>query len=273
VDLHDYARQPDDSLELLTGALLIARDAYPTLDVREYAGLIEQLAEPLRKRHLHELPLEYQAGTLAEYLYGECGFKGNQADYYDPRNSFINDVIERRLGIPITLAIVYIEVARRAGVQASGVAFPGHFLVRLDGPEPEPLIVDPFGSGQALDLDSLEHLLLRAKGRAQPFDESVIEPASVRSILVRMLLNLRAIYATRADYARLLVVLDRIIDFTPTAAREIRDRGLLWAKLGAPEAAIADLTRYIRLADSTDDVAPIKRLLEQMRGGARKDLN
>ena len=264
VELPHFARKADDDLELLTGALLIARDAYPRLDVALYARMIDELAQPLLVERLAEKSLRAQAAVLSEYLYGSCGFRGNQDHYYDPRNSYLNDVLDRRLGIPITLAIVYIEVAKRLGVRASGVAFPGHFLVRLDGIEDAPLIVDPFGSGQHLDDDALEHLLARVKGPGHELDHGVLEAASVRSILVRMLMNLRAIYASRGDYAKLLLVLDRLIDFMPNASTELRDRGLLWAKLGAPAAAIADLSRYLDTAPTGDDVAQIRRLLEHL---------
>jgi regulator of sirC expression with transglutaminase-like and TPR domain len=264
VELPRFAQKSDDDLELLTGALLIARDAYPRLDVGLYAKMIDDLAAPLLVERLADRNLRTQADVLSSYLYGSCGFRGNQDHYYDPRNSYLNDVLDRRLGIPITLAIVYIEVAKRLGVRASGVAFPGHFLVRLDGAGDSPLIVDPFGGGERLDEEALEHLLARVKGPGHELDHGFLAAASVRSILVRMLMNLRAIYASQGDYARLLLVLDRLIDFMPSASTELRDRGLLWAKLGAPAAAIADLSRYLDTADEGEDVAQIRRLLEHL---------
>jgi regulator of sirC expression with transglutaminase-like and TPR domain len=273
VDLQTYARQSDADLELLTGALLIARDAYPKLEFAEYVSMVDEIAAPLRGKRLQERPLASQASLLSEHVYGHCGFRGNSADYYDPRNSYLNDVLERRLGIPITLAIVYVEVAKRVGVNAAGVAFPGHFLVRLDAAGQDTLVIDPFGSGEQLDQDALQHLLARAAGASKTLDGSVLAPAPVRSILIRMLMNLRAIYATRGDYARLLVVLDRIIDLMPEAATELRDRGLLWAKLGAPEAAIQDLRRYLSATNEGEDTEQVKRLLEHLERATRTPVN
>lgn len=263
VELHEYVQRPDEELDLLQGALLIARDAYPGLDVARYASEIDRLAAAVRGRALRGLPLERQAAVLSEHLYGHCKFRGNSEDYYDPRNSFLNDVLDRRLGIPITLAIVYVEVARRVGVRASGVAFPGHFLVRLDRPEEGPLFIDPFGGGALLDHEALQELLRRAAGPDKTLEPSHLRAASVRSILVRMLMNLRAIYATRGEYAQLLVVLDRIIDLVPDASTELRDRGLLWAKLGAPQAAIADLRGYLA-AHPGEDADQVRRLLSHL---------
>ncbi len=264
VDFSGFAAQPDDALELLQGALLIAKDEYPMLDLREQAARIDVLAEPLRVRAVGRLPLGDQVAALAEHLFERCGFRGNEADYYDPRNSFLNDVLDRGLGIPISLAIVYVEVAARAGVYARGVAFPGHFLVRVQaGSSGEPLIVDPFNGGAVLDGGALESLLARGGG-GRALDAALLEPTPVRRILVRTLMNLRSIYAARGDYSRLLVVLDRIVDLLPDATRELRDRGLLSARLGAPGAAVDDLKHYVQRAPQAGDVAEVRRIIDQL---------
>ncbi len=271
MELSELAAVPDEHLDLLTGAILIARDAYPALDVDRELARMAELAAPLVDQHLSDRPGARQADAIGAYLFEELGFRGNDADYYDPRNSFLNDVLDRRLGIPITLGLVYMEVARRAGVVTHGVNFPGHYLVRIEHPRRgEPLIVDPFNGGALLDRAALAGLLERTTSGHRRLDASMIAPASARQTLLRMLMNLRAIYATRADYARLLVVLDRIVDLSPDAATEVRDRGLLSARLGALQAAVSDLRAYVRSAPHAGDVAEVRRIIDQLelRGAA-----
>ena len=168
-------------LDLLTGALLIAQDAYPGLDVGAHKRRLGLLSAPLAGRGLERAPLLMQAAALGEYLYDTCGFRGNREDYYDPRNSFVNEVIERRLGIPLTLAIIYIEVARRIGVRARGVGFPGHFLVRVEDSERgEAVIVDPFGAGAVLDRDDLQQLLKQGEGGRLELTLAMLSPTPTR---------------------------------------------------------------------------------------------
>ncbi len=264
MDFGAYAAQPDEALDLLHGALLIAQDEYPLLDLHAQAARIDALASPLRDAGVGAMPIGDQVAALAEHLFERSGFRGNDEDYYDPRNSFLNDVLDRALGIPITLAVVYTEVASRVGVAARGVGFPGHFLVRVEPRDGgDPLIVDPYYGGGVLDESALQKLLERAGG-GRPFSDALLEPAPARMVLVRMLMNLRGIYASRGDYPRLLVVLDRIVDLLPDAARELRDRGLLSARLGAPEAAMDDLRHYVRLAPHAGDVAEVRRIIDQL---------
>ena len=176
---------------------------------------------------------------MSAHLYETLGYRGNEQDYYDPKNSLLPDVLDRKLGIPITLALVYCEVARRIGVRARGVSFPGHFLVRVDAAEREdaPVVVDPFFGGRRLDDAGLTKLL----GRAAPSQTlSVAEhlaAASPRAVLVRMLINLKWIYATRGDFARAMLALDRIVCLTPDSAPALRERGMLAARLGSVEGA------------------------------------
>jgi len=212
-----------------------------------------------------------QARLLSDYLYVVCGFHGANADYYDPRNSFLNEVLDRRTGIPITLAVVYIEVARRVGVEALGVGFPGHFLVRLAEPpgDPsrernEPVIVDPFHDGRLLDQDGLRRLLQRANVRA-PLTRDMLEPARTRHVVARMLMNLRGIYTSRGDEPRLLLTLDRLIDLMPDLSSELIERAKLYERLGAPAAALADYQRYLEVEPDGSDSGLAKRGLERLR--------
>jgi regulator of sirC expression with transglutaminase-like and TPR domain len=264
VEFADYARQSDHRLELLTGALLIAKDAYPALDLEQQARRIDELAAALAGRGLAERSAAQQARALSEYLYLLLGFHGNERDYYDPRNSFLNDVLDRKTGIPISLGVLYIEVARRIGVRASGVSFPGHFLVRVEGSDSGgAAIVDPFFRGSVLGTREIEELHLRATGRSATTG-SLLEPASTRLVLLRMLANLRGIHSSRGDFPALLVVLDRMLDLAPNAGPERRDRGLLSAKLGAPRAAIDDLTRYLVVSPHAGDAAEVRRIIDEL---------
>jgi regulator of sirC expression with transglutaminase-like and TPR domain len=270
VEFRDYARSSDDRLDLLTGALLIARDAHPGLDFAVQRKRLDELADPLRRRGLVGLPLTVQARLLSDYLYVVRGFHGANADYYDPRNSFLNEVLDRKTGIPITLAVIYIEVARRLGVQALGVGFPGHFLVRLAAPpgDPsgernEPVLVDPFHDGRLLDESALSQLLRRANVRA-PLSSEMLEPARTRHVVARMLMNLRGIYAARGDGPRLLLTLDRLIDLLPDLSSELVERAKLYESLGAPAAALADYERYLQVEPDGAESAAARQAIERL---------
>jgi regulator of sirC expression with transglutaminase-like and TPR domain len=275
VEFRDYARSSDDRLDLLTGALLIARDAHPGLDLGAQRARLDQLAQPLAGRGLLGLPPTVQARLLSDYLYVVCGFHGAKADYYDPRNSFLNEVLDRKTGIPITLAVVYIEVARRLGVDALGVGFPGHFLVRL-GTRPgdpsfdrnEPVVVDPFHQGRLLDSNALGQLLRLAKVRA-PLSSDMLEPARTRHIVARMLMNLRGIYTSRGDGPRLLLTLDRLIDLLPDLSSELIERAKLYEGLGAPAAALADYERYLKVEPDGVDSALAQKSAQRLQRALR----
>lgn len=262
MEFRSYAERADSEDALLEGAVHVARLEYPGLVLAEIAHALDELAAPLVPLQLASQPLDAQADALAEHLHVRCGFRGNVANYHEPENSFINLVIDRRVGIPISLSLVYMEVARRAGVRARGLGFPGHFLVRLDD-DFETRVIDPFFGGKRLDRHGLEDLLRRiAPGLA--FSQEMLQPASTPQMIVRMLMNLRAIYAARAETGRLLAVLDHLIDLLPDAIEEVRERGLIYAKLGARDAALADLRRYLRELPQAGDGAEIRRLLERL---------
>ena len=279
MEFPDYARSSDDRLDLLTGALLIARDAHPSLDLAHERARLDELAQPLAGRGLAGLPPSVQARLLSDYLYVVRGFHGARADYYNPQNSFLNEVLDRKTGIPITLAVVYIEVARRLGVEALGVGFPGHFLVRLAGRpgDPgahrnEPVVVDPFHQGRLLDADALGQLLRNAKVRA-PLSSDMLEPARTRHIVARMLMNLRGIYTSRGDGPRLLLTLDRLIDLLPDLSSELVERAKLYEQLGAPAAALADYQRYVELEPDGSDGRSARQAVERLQRALTKRSN
>lgn len=265
MEFREYAAQADDDLELWTGALLVARDEHPALDFARETERIGELAAGLDSNRLGGLDLDGRIGVVAEYLFERCGFACNVADYYDPNNSFVDVVLDRRLGIPVTLAVIYVEVVGRVGVDARGVAFPGHFLVRVSS-DREVRHVDPV-DGRTLDTAELERRVRKVLGERATLEPDMLEPTPVRHTVARMLMNLRGIYAERGDFARLLVVLDRLIDLLPVLGSEVRDRGLIKAKLGAPRAAIDDLMRYVESLPNAEDIDEIKALIAEIERG------
>jgi regulator of sirC expression with transglutaminase-like and TPR domain len=232
--------KPDSELTLERGALLIAEAEYPGLDVSAYVSKMDRLGQLARQRlralgltpgRADTSPAERMAPIL-DLLYRELGFRGNVGDYYDPRNSFLNDVIDRRTGIPLTLAMVLLGVSRRAGIPADGVSFPGHFLVRVARRSDEPVFVDPF-AGQLLEPAQLRSLYEQAISEPGHLDERCLEPASRRQILARMLNNLRAIYEVRGDRERLQRVLEQMAVINPSD--EVKSR--LDLLVGSPSLA------------------------------------
>src|SRR5580704_11284549 len=193
VTFEQLAALPDECIDVATGAALIARDTYASLDVDGLILRFDELAAPLRSRGLSALAPEDQADALSSYVCEDLGFRGNEQDYYDPRNTLLPDVLDRKLGIPITLSLVYCEIARRCGILASGISFPGHFLVRIDARDGrgEPVIVDPFFGGRRLDRSGMQRLLDRDAPKQKLDMAEHFAPAGARPMLVRMLINIK----------------------------------------------------------------------------------
>ena len=203
-------QRPDLDIELDRAALLVGDWECGAVDIERYCHVLDDMAAAAERQRLllDELPWS-GARALGRTLFVELGFRGNTADYYDPRNSFLRDVLERRVGIPITLGVVYMEVARRIGVRATGVGFPGHFLVRVHEGD-DGLVIDPFNGGAALSESDLHELLKRVVGPEAKLEPNLLEPTSNRQILTRMLLNLAGIYGRQGDLFRSLEVLERL---------------------------------------------------------------
>ena len=272
MSIEELAKTRDDEIDVARGAALIARDAYPKLDVDALLARFDELAAPLIALDLGKRSVDEQVKLVSEHVYVTLGFSGNETDYYDPKNSLLPDVIDRRLGIPISLAVVYVEIARRSGVAARGVGFPGHFLVRVDAAESTPVFVDPFFGGRALDRAALQRLLRRSNAPERSVTDDLLEPAASRSILTRMLVNLKWIYATRGDLARALLALDRLVSLTPDSVAALRERASLSARLGAVEAARADLSRLLELQPDAPDAGQLRAKLDEL-GAAKRTLN
>ncbi|HEY2743145.1 MAG TPA: transglutaminase-like domain-containing protein [Polyangia bacterium] len=213
------ASRPDAEIDLAQAALLIAEDEYPGLDVAAYIDRLDAHGAAAQRALLEfDKPGDRRSSARLErvldFVYRELGFAGNATDYYDPHNSWLNDVLDRKVGIPITLAVVLLEIFARAGVEAAGVSFPGHFLVRSPG-ESGPLFVDPF-DGRILTRDGLRELHGRVAGEPSDPDPRLLEPAGKKQVLVRMLHNLRGIFAASGERARLRAVLERLEILTPS---------------------------------------------------------
>ena len=271
-DWNRLAGQEDDSLPLLGTALLIARDEYPQLDADLYDTLLQGHAEEMRGAvdAIEPLPLKMQA--INRHLFEELGYAGNHDEYYDPRNSYLNEVFERRLGNPISLAMVQMEVARRLGLPLDGVSFPGHFLVRLpvdDGV----LVMDPFNRGRPLDEDELRRRARPHLGGEMPDDEAlyrILNPASHRAMLTRMLRNLHGVYVDRDDWERAVRCADRILKLAPDNAEALRDRGLGYFKLGHRHGARHDLGRYLQLHPQAPDAGTLRERVVELSAGSAK---
>jgi regulator of sirC expression with transglutaminase-like and TPR domain len=255
--------------DLAPAALAIARVEYPSLHAPPYLDLLDRMGEEASARigSPGRFPFEDAVRAFNEYFYDEQGFSGNRDRYDDPRNSFLNEVLNRRTGIPISLAVVYLEVARRAGLRVVGVNFPGHFLLRAPlaaptRPADDILIVDPFHKGAFLSEIDCRELLRQHIGDAAAFDRSLLEPATRNQIVVRMLVNLKRLYVRMRSFPQARFISGLLLTVDPSAIAELRDRGLLAYHLQDFAGALRDLEAYLRLlpkhkagADEADALA------------------
>jgi regulator of sirC expression with transglutaminase-like and TPR domain len=246
-----------DRYSLAEACLMIAEDVYEDLDISACMGEIERMAARLRGRLPPQADAEAKISALNEFLFEDLGFAGDADDYYDPRNSYLNEVIERRRGIPISLSVLYMEVGRKIGLPLEGVSFPGHFLVRLVL-RGTTLVLDPFSGGESLSEQELRTLLKRViAGSGRPGLRSAedvaaelpldqfLEAADHRQVLARVLRNLKNIYRQKDELQKLLQVINRLLIVTPDAHAELRDRGIVFQELEAFRAALNDLNAYL----------------------------
>jgi regulator of sirC expression with transglutaminase-like and TPR domain len=257
-----------EPIDLARAALAVAREEYPDLDEGRYLRMLDRLAEGVQAGLPAGAIPERRVGRLNAYLFHELGFSGNQADYYDPRNSFLNEVLERRLGIPLTLSIVYMEVGRRCGLAVEGVGFPGHFLCKVRLAEGE-LVIDPFNRGQLLGTEELKRRLASAVGDQVRFDARLLRAAKPREILMRMLQNLLSVYEGRNDTPRALSAVDRLLLLAPDNVRGLRERAHLYERLGGSAAAATDLEKVLQLEPNAGDAAVLRARIRRLREGSR----
>jgi regulator of sirC expression with transglutaminase-like and TPR domain len=254
-----------DPVPLDEAALAIAEEEYPRLDPDEYLVRLDALAERVRRRAPDLRRSGAALRALREVLFEDEGLKGNEAEYADPRNSFLNEVLDRRLGIPITLCLVAMEVGRRIGLRLHGVGFPGHFLAKYTSPSGVDVFVDAFNGGEMLSADECV-ARYRARTGGRDLDRRYLAPVAPRQVLARMLHNLKRTYLERSDHVRAYWVLDRLLILAPGQLEALRDRGLVSIRLGVPAAAERDLEAYLARAPAAADVAEVRRMLAALRG-------
>ncbi|MGB6168961.1 MAG: transglutaminase-like domain-containing protein, partial [Geitlerinemataceae cyanobacterium] len=259
--------QPDDRIDLAVAALCLAQEEYPELEIEEYLNALDTMAEEVRERlPVESYPLKI-IGAINRYLYEDLGFVGNTREYYDPRNSFLNDVLQRRTGIPISLALVYLEIAKRIEFPTIGIGMPGHFLLRPDFPE-SGIYIDAFVGGEVLFPEDCHQRLNQIYGRSVEWRPEFLPPVSSRQFLARMLGNLKGIYLQRQDAPRTLAAIDRILLLFPDSPPELRDRGVLHFYAGHKAEAKRDLRRYLQLEPDAEDAPGIIRWLNELDGGS-----
>ena len=261
--------QSDEQFPLLEAAISLAQDEYPDLDVQQVLGDVDQLlARVMRRLPTDASPLQ-KLRTLNQFFFQDLHFGGNINDYYDPDNSYLNAVLKTRRGIPITLAVLWLELASGLGLHARGIAFPGHFMVKINLPKGQ-VVIDPF-TGQSLSREQLLERLEPFKLQSLKNDDVempvglYLQAAIPRDIISRMLRNLKEIHKTQEDWARLIAVEDRLIVLQPDAWSEYRDRGLAWAVQGQAERAVPDLEKYLAHTEDAPDLAAVAERLVQLR--------
>jgi regulator of sirC expression with transglutaminase-like and TPR domain len=254
----------DQDVNLGRAALLVAQEEYPQMPVERYLSRLDMLAEEVQDRLNGESAPPIVLQALLDVLYDRHSFRGNRDVYYDPRNSLLCDVMDRGLGIPLTLGIVLLEVGWRLDLPLVGVNFPGHFLVRFEGEEIR-LLVDPFDSGKIHFHEDAQSLLDRVYGGMVRLQPSFLRQASRREMLVRLLTNMKSLYLNVRDDTRALAVVERLLLIHPLAPGEIRDRGTLLARLGRTAEAVEQLEAYLEFSPRATDANRIRTLLERLR--------
>lgn len=265
---HLVMSQEPEAISLDEAALLVAAEEYPDLDVAAYQARLDGIARAVEPRVAPELDPARLIHHLNDYLFHHLGFRGNVEDYYDPRNSLLNDVLDRRLGIPITLAIAYVAVGVRLGLPLGGVSFPGHFVV-IYRAAPHPLYLDAFNQGRLLRESDFRLLFLEQFGAEVRFDPALLHPATPHDIIARLLRNLKHIYVAREEFGRAVRCSERILHVTGRP-EERRDLGVLLARDGRLREAVPHLQRYLEEAPTAPDrpavEAQLTRLWQALRG-------
>lgn len=250
-------------IPLAEAALWIAAEEYPNLDVEAYVDRLDELAEVAR-RAIFPCAAEDRAARFNHFFFGELGFAGNSESYDDPRNSFLNDVLDRRQGIPITLSLVLMEVGKRLGLAIEGIGLPGHFIAgaRLDDSQ---ILLDPFNGGALLTPEDCDGLVGSVLGREVKLSPDHYAPVTGRQLLTRMLANLKAAYWRREEWEGVVGAIDRILALDPKAAPEWRDRGVAWSNLGEVRRGLGDWERYLTEFPDAEDHETVKGHLRRAR--------
>ena len=261
-----------EQFDLAQASLLLAQDVYPDIDVQAYLGRLDDMAAAIRRRFASDAFAEQKVQALNHYLFSEMGFSGNVDNYYDPRNSYLNEVMERRTGIPITLSILYLELGRRLGLNMRGISFPAHFLVKLSVKRGQ-LVLDPFLAGEAQSETDLRQRLAKVLPAAMAEKASLdqyLEAATPRQIVARVLRNLKNIYMQDARLENALAVMHRMLLVVPESAEELRDRGVLYQRLECFRAALSDLRNYVRRRPEAPDVVDVHGKIVELQQACAK---
>jgi regulator of sirC expression with transglutaminase-like and TPR domain len=256
--------RPDDELDLVHAALLIAADEYPDLDVAYYLARMNAWADNICRRVTRHDGVALRIQQLNQFLFDELGFSGDNRNFYDPRNSYMNEVLERRQGIPITLSIIYMELGRRLSLDLAGVSFPGHFLVKLPYAGGE-VVIDPYHRGITLSAADLTRRLQSVLDMNVDSPAPFLAAVGNKHILVRMLHNLKGIYRHQGKAEKTIVLINKILTIDPELADEYRERGLLFNGLECHHAALNDLRRYLRLRPEADDADAVRELVLRLQ--------
>ena len=260
----DIAALDDEAIDLAAAALVIASDEYPGLSVQPYLNELDHISGKAREAASGLSDPSDIVGAINSVLFLEYGYRGNKQRYYDPRNSYLNQVIDRRTGIPITLSIIYMTVADRVGLKLSGVGMPGHFLVKHVGSSSE-IYIDPFNSGRLIDVAGCAKLAQDVSGDNLELRPEHLAAVDKKQILTRVLTNLLAIYSEAKDFARAIRPLDLILMIHPNEPGRIRDRGLLLAASGRERESIRSLEQYMKLSPGSTDAPQIMKSIKRIR--------
>jgi|WetSurMetagenome_2_1015567.scaffolds.fasta_scaffold25368_3 regulator of sirC expression with transglutaminase-like and TPR domain len=266
LELQQCLSQGFKQTNLAETALLLAKIEYPHLEVLSYMQRFEDMANRVREKIVHQ-STPNMIIALNQILFEEEGFFGNADHYYDPKNSFLNEVLDRKAGIPITLSIIYLEVGLRLGLPLKGISFPGHFLVKLEMSTHSMLVLDPFSKGLPLNETLLNQRLKEAQGKGRAgklFLRQALQTASTQDILVRMLRNLKDIYLRSEQWTKLLPIMEQLLIINPDLAEEWRDRGMLYQRLECAKAAVSDYERYLSIEPYAIDSDFIEEQINQL---------
>jgi regulator of sirC expression with transglutaminase-like and TPR domain len=251
----------DDKIDLIRAALVIARTEYPGLAIEEYAGRVEGLARRAAAQAVEQPTLTALNGVL----FDEANLRGNREDYYDPRNSFLNDVLDRGLGIPITLSILYMEVARRVGFPLVGVGMPGHFLLKHYGHDGQETLIDCFNRGDILSRQDCQSRLDEIYSGEMSMRPEFLHPISRRQILTRMLNNLKTVYLSTHNFRKALPIADLVLVIYPQSAEDLKQRALLRYSMGLHGLAAEDLEEYLKMSPKASDADEVRQMSLSIR--------
>ncbi|MCW6037833.1 SirB1 family protein [Spirulina subsalsa FACHB-351] len=263
-NFYNEIKKNEAEIDLAKAALYIAQEEYDFLEPDVYLGVLDTIAAELKERLPdRQYPLKV-IKIINQYLYEDLGFRGNKGDYYDPRNSFLNDVLDRRLGIPISLSLVYLEVAKRLDFPMVGIGMPGHFIIRPEF-ENVGIFIDAFDQGSILFEQDCQDILAKLYQQSVVLQPEFLQPISKHQFLSRILTNLKFIFLNRQQFSKAIATIDRILLLSPESYGEVRDRGLLYYQLNEWALAVQDLEEYLRNVPNAPDALMIQEFLNQMR--------